>query len=140
MILIYCIIYFLYLYKCWYVFLRKVKNVVNFFIIKLRNIIRNYKKLNVIDKIDNDPNNSFLKLYLKFFFESWDGMGWDENVSSHPIPWDEKKNFDPIPSHDFKKHLSHTMGCTKIKLSHGMIFFVPSHPTRSPVIHLGCFI
>jgi len=71
--------------------------VVNVFIIKLRNIIRNSKKLNVIDRIDNDPNNSFLKLYLKFFFKSWDGMGWDENFSSHPIPWDEKKIL--IPSH-----------------------------------------
>jgi len=137
MILIYCIIYFLYLFKCWYVFLRKVKNVVNFFIIKLRNIIRNSKKLNIIDRIDNDPKNSFLKLYLKFFLNH--GMGWDGTKNFRPIPsHGTKKNFwsHPIPSHDFKKHLSHTMGCTKKKLSHGMIFFVPSHSTRSPAMYI----
>jgi hypothetical protein len=84
MILIYNIIYFLYLYKCGYIFSRKVKNVVNLFIIKLRNIIRKSKKLNVIDRIDNDPKNSFLKLYLKFFFKSWDEKNF--LIRSHPIP------------------------------------------------------
>jgi hypothetical protein len=54
--------------------------VVNFFIIKPRNIIRNSKKLNVIDRIDNDPKNSFLKLYLKFFL-------------NHGMEWGRTKNF-----------------------------------------------
>ncbi len=83
----------------------------NFFIIKLRNIIRNSKKLNVIDRIDNDPKNSFLKLYLKFFLNH--GMGWDGTKIFRPIPSHGTKKkfwFHPIPSHDFKKDLSHTMG------------------------------
>jgi len=133
MILIYCIIYFLYLFKCWYVFLRKVKNVVNFFIIKLRNIIRNSKKLNIIDRIDNDPKNSFLKLYLKFFLNH--GMGWDGTKNFRPIPsHGTKKNFwsHPIPSHDFKKHLSHTMGCTKKKIIPWDDFFRPIPSLAEP--------
>ncbi len=73
-------------------FLRKVKNVVNFFI---RNIIGNSKKLNVIDRIDNDPKSSFLKLYLKFFLNH--GMGRKILVPPHSMG--RKKIFDPIPSH-----------------------------------------
>jgi len=61
-------------------------------------------------------------------------MGWDEKflkiVPSHgtkkflrPIPW------DGIP---FRNLSSHPMGWDGECVSHGTVFYVPSHPTRSP--------
>ncbi|CAM2704338.1 unnamed protein product [Rotaria socialis] len=60
----------------------------------------------------------------------WDGMGWDgtgwDGMGWDGTGWDGtgRKMFHPIPSH----------GGTTFFLfvpSHGMIFCVPSHPTRS---------
>ncbi len=64
---------------------------------------------------------------------SWDGMGWDGNfwkiVPSHgtknffhSIPW------DGIP---LKNLSSHPMGWFEECLSHGTIFYVPSHPKQT---------
>jgi len=69
----------------------------------------------IIDRIRHYVKNLLFKQYFGQIGShgmTWDGMGWDgtpfKNVSSHPMGW-------------LKKFLSH-----------GTIFFVPSHPTRSP--------
>ncbi len=64
---------------------------------------------------------------------TWDGMGWDGmgrdekfTKSSHPMG---RKIFKSIPSHDGTEILRYvpSHGTTRKILSHGTIFFVPSH-------------